>query len=141
VLHASNNSDIDFVFAELAVLGIDGLVIAPDPFFLACSRQLAELSLRYRIPAIFEYREFAAYGGLASYAGNPMEGYRLIGLYVARILRGEKPADLPVQQYAKIELIVNLKTASFLGIDVPLSILFRADEVIENEPMLSEAPK
>jgi putative ABC transport system substrate-binding protein len=141
VLHASNNRDIDLVFAELAVLGIGGLVIAPDPFFLACSRQLAELTLRYRIPAIFEYREFVTYGGLASYAGNPMEGYRLIGLYAARILRGEKPENLPIQQYAKIELIVNLRTASFLEIDVPPSILFRADEVIENELSLAGAPK
>jgi putative ABC transport system substrate-binding protein len=85
----------------------------------------------HRIPAIFQYREFVAAGGLASYAGNPTEGYRLIGLYIARILKGERPADLPVQQYAKIELIINLGTARALGVDVPTSILLRADEVIE----------
>jgi putative ABC transport system substrate-binding protein len=87
--------------------------------------------MTHRIPTIYQYREFAAAGGLASYAGNPTEGYRLIGLYIARILKGEKAADLPIQQYAKIELIINLRTARALGLAVPLSILVRADEVIE----------
>src|SRR6516162_7145930 len=86
---------------ELAALGVGGLVIAPDPFFLARSARLGQLSLAHRIPAIFQYREFVAAGGVGSYAGNPTETYRAIGLYTARILKGEKPADLPVQQYAK----------------------------------------
>jgi putative ABC transport system substrate-binding protein len=108
VLHAGSDRDLDAAFAELASLRAAGLVIAPDPFFLARSARLAELALAHRMPAIFQYREFTAAGGLASYAGNPTESYRLIGLYTARILKGEKPADLPVQQYAKIELIINL---------------------------------
>ena len=96
---------------ELDAVGAAGVVIAPDPFFIGRSARLAELALAHRTPAIFQYREFVAAGGLASYAGNPMEGYRLIGLYTARILRGENPADLPVRQYGKIELIINFKTA------------------------------
>ena len=130
VLKASSDRDLDLAF-RLAAFDADGLVIAPDPFLLAHSTRLAELAMTHRIPTIYQYREFAAAGGLASYAGNPTEGYRLIGLYIARILKGEKPADLPIQQYAKIELIINLRTARALGLTVPLSILVRADEVIE----------
>jgi putative tryptophan/tyrosine transport system substrate-binding protein len=132
VLKASSDRDLDLAFRELVDLGTGGLVIAPDPFVLGRSARLAELALAYRIPAIFQYREFAAAGGLASYAGSPTESYRLIGLYTARILKGEKPADLPVQQYTKIEMIINLKTAKALGLAVPPSILLLADEVIED---------
>jgi putative ABC transport system substrate-binding protein len=131
VLQASSDRDLDLAFGQLVPLGAGGLVIAPDPFFLARSTRLAELALARGIPAIFEYREFAAAGGLASYAGSQTESYRLIGLYTARLLKGEKPADLPVQQYDKLELIINLKTAKTLGLTVPQPLLFRADEVIE----------
>jgi ABC-type uncharacterized transport system substrate-binding protein len=131
VLKASSDRDLDLAFGELDSVGAAGLVIAPDPFFIGRSARLAQLALSHRTPAIFQYREFAAAGGLASYAGNPMEGYRLIGLYTARILRGENPADLPVRQYAKIELIINLNTARALGLTIPRHLLVTADEVIE----------
>ena len=131
VLNASSDRDLDLAFRELDAFGAAGLVIAPDPFFIGRSARLAALALAHRTPAIFQYREFAAAGGLASYAGNPMESYRLIGRYTARILKGEKPGDLPVQQYAKIELIINLKTAKALGLTVSLPLLGLADEVIE----------
>src|SRR5205823_9873242 len=121
--------DLDFASGELEALGAAGLVIAPDPFFIGRSARLAELALAHRTPAIFQYREFAAAGGLVSYAGNPMESYRLIGLYTARILRGENPADLPVQQYAKIELIINLRTARALGLTIPRHLLMRCRSV------------
>jgi putative ABC transport system substrate-binding protein len=131
ILKASSDRDLDFAFGELDALGAASLVIAPDPFFVSRSARLAELAVAHRTPAIFEYREFAAAGGLASYAGNPMESYRLIGRYVALILKGERPADLPVQQYTKLELIINLKTAKALGLSVSLPLLTFADEVIE----------
>jgi putative ABC transport system substrate-binding protein len=131
VLKAGSDRDLDLAFGELDTLGVAGLVIAPDPFFIGRSARLAELALAHHTPAIFEYREFVAAGGLASYAGNPMESYRLIGRYTARILEGENPGDLPVQQYARIELIINLKTAMALGLTVPRSLLILANEVIE----------
>jgi putative ABC transport system substrate-binding protein len=131
VLRARSDRDLDLAFAQLDELGAGGLVIAPDPFFIGRAARLGELALAHRIPAIFQYREFAAAGGLASYAGNPTQSYQLIGLYVARILKGEKPADLPIQQYATIELIINLKTARALGLTVSLPLLGLADEVIE----------
>jgi putative ABC transport system substrate-binding protein len=131
VLRASSDRDLDLACGELDAVGAAGLVIAPDPFFIGRSARLAKLALAHRTPAIFEYREFVVAGGLASYAGNPMESYRLIGRYTARILKGEKPGDLPVQQYAKIELILNLKTARALGLTIPIPLLTFADEVIE----------
>jgi putative ABC transport system substrate-binding protein len=131
ILQARSDRDLGLTFGELDALGVGGLVIAPDPFFIGRSAQLAELALAHRIPAIFQYRQFVAAGGLASYAGNPTQSYQLIGLYTARILKGEKPADLPVQQYTKIELIINLRTAKALGITVPITLLGRTDEVIE----------
>jgi putative tryptophan/tyrosine transport system substrate-binding protein len=131
VLHASTEGDIDAAFATLAQLAVEGLVIGPDNFFNTRTQQLAALALRYRVPAIFNDRAFAAAGGLIGYGASITEQYRLSGLYVGRIIAGERPADLPVQQSTKVELVVNLNTAKALGITIPLSILGRADEVIE----------
>jgi len=100
-------------------------------FFNSRTAQLGALSLHHRVPALFTYRRFAAAGGLLAYGANETETFRLVGFYAAKILRGEKPADLPIQRSTKIELIINLKTAKTLGITVPLSLLGRADEVIE----------
>ncbi len=131
VLEASSESDFDNVFAALAQTGAAGLVIGTDGFLIGRSDKLAALTLRHRVPAIFQYRVFAAAGGLMSYGSNYADTYFQVGLYTGRLLKGEKPAELPVQQSTKVELIVNLKTAKALGISVPLSLLGRADEVIE----------
>ena len=131
VLHASTMRDFDAVFAALARLQAGGLVIGSDPFFNSQSAQLAALAIRHAVPAIYQYREFAAAGGLMSYGGSLTDMYHQVGVYTGRILKGDKPADLPVQQSTKVELILNLKTAKSLGITVPLSLLGRADEVIE----------
>jgi putative ABC transport system substrate-binding protein len=130
-LGATNDSEIDAALATLPKLGVGALVIETRPAFTSRMEQLASLALRYRVPAIYQFREFPAAGGLVSYGGNLAEGYHLAGIYVGRILKGEKPADLPVQQVTKIELVINLKTAKALGITVPESLLARADEVIE----------
>jgi putative tryptophan/tyrosine transport system substrate-binding protein len=131
VLHASTERDFDTVFATLLQLGAGGLVLGNDTFFSTRSEQLAALALRHAVPAIFQYRQFVEAGGLMSYGGNLTGNYRLTGVYTGRILKGEKPADLPVQQSTKVELIINLKTAKALGITLPISLLGRADEVIE----------
>jgi putative ABC transport system substrate-binding protein len=131
VLRASTIGELDAAFANLAQLRAGGLVIGPDAFFSARSEQLAALALRHAVPAIFEFREFAAAGGLMSYGSSLTERSHLVGRYTGRILKGEKPADLPVQQDTKIELTLNLKTAKALGLTVPLPLLGRADEVIE----------
>jgi putative ABC transport system substrate-binding protein len=131
VLRASTEADIDSVFATLTQFGIEALVIGPDNFFNTRSQQLATLALRYRVPAIFNDQPFAAAGGLMSYGASITDQYRLTGLYAGRILKGEKPADLPVQQSTKVELVINLKTAQALGIRMPPTLLARAAEVIE----------
>lgn len=131
VLHAANDRDFDAVFATLAQLRADALIIGGDPFFTSRSRQLGELTLARRVPAIYEFHEFAAAGGLISYGTSLADAYRQVGTYTGRILKGEKPSDLPVQQATKVELILNLKTAKAFDIAVPNSLLGRADEIIE----------
>jgi putative tryptophan/tyrosine transport system substrate-binding protein len=131
VLNASTEREFDPAFATLTHVQAGGLVIATDGLFLAHGEQLGAYVLRHRMPAIFAYHEFAAAGGLMSYGGSLTDQYRLLGAYAGRILKGESPADLPVQQVTKIELIISLKTAKALGLEVPPTLLARADEVIE----------
>jgi putative ABC transport system substrate-binding protein len=131
VLDASTEREIEDAFANLKQMRVGALAIGTDGFFVSRSEQLAALANRYAMPAIFQYREFAAAGGLMSYGGSVPDSYRLSGVYTGRILKGEKPADLPIQQATKVELIVNLKTAKTLGLTVPMSLLTRADELIE----------
>ena len=129
VLRASTERDFETAFASLAQLQVGGLVIGTNTFFNSRNEQLAVLALRHGVTAIHQFREFAAAGGLMSYGGNTTEFHRLAGVYAGRILGGEKPADLPVQQSTKVELVVNLKSAKALGIIVPATLLARADEV------------
>jgi putative ABC transport system substrate-binding protein len=131
IVHASNDHDFDAVFERLIQLGVGALVICPDTLFTFHSEQLAKLTVRHEMPAIYEFREFAAAGGLMSYGSSEPEYYRVVGAYAGRVLKGDKPADLPVQQSTKVELFLNLKTAKALGITVPLPLSGRADEVIE----------
>jgi putative ABC transport system substrate-binding protein len=131
VLNASTERDFNEVFATFRQLRAGGLVIEADPFFISRNDLLAELTVRHAVPAIFQFREFAAAGGLMSYGGSLPESYRLTGVYTGRILKGEKPADLPVQQATKVDLVINLKAAKTLGLTVPLPLIGRADEVIE----------
>ena len=112
-------------------LHVDALVIAPDNLFTAHSERLAELTVRNALPAVYQFRRFVAAGGLMSYGSNESEYFRLVGAYAGKILRGNKPADLPVQQSTKLELMINLKTAKALGLTIPLPLLGRADETIE----------
>jgi putative tryptophan/tyrosine transport system substrate-binding protein len=130
LLGASTESEIDAVFARLGAMRA-ALVIAPDPFFISQVERFAGLAARYKVPVNFEHREFAAHGGLMSYGGDYAEAYRLAGVYTGRILKGDKPADLPVQQSTRVELIINMKTANALGLTVPTSLLVLANEVIE----------
>jgi putative tryptophan/tyrosine transport system substrate-binding protein len=131
VLRASSQDDFDAVFEEMTKLQIGALAIAPDNLFTAHSEQLAELAVHHALPAVYEFRRFVAAGGLMSYGSSEFEYYRLVGTYAGRVLKGDKPADLPVQQSTVVQLMINLKTAKTLGVTVPLPLLGRADEVIE----------
>jgi putative ABC transport system substrate-binding protein len=131
VLQVSTERDFDAAFANLIQLRADGLVIGPQALFSTRSEQLAKLALHHAVPTIFQFHPFTAAGGLMSYGSSDTDAYRLAGIYTGRILKGEKPADLPVQQSVKVELIINLKTAKALGLTVPISLLGRSDEVIE----------
>ena len=131
VLNASTERDFETVFAHVVELKAAALIIGPSTFFVGRGEQLATLAIRYKVPTIYQYRPFAVAGGLMSYGSDETEYYHLVGVFTGRILKGENPAQLPVEQSTKVELIINLKTAKALGIDVPLSLLGRADEVIE----------
>jgi len=131
ILHANTERDIDKAFAALSQLRAGALIIGTDVFFNSQSKKLAALSVRNAVPAIYQYRPFVAAGGLLSYGADETEYYHLVGVYAGKILKGEKPGDLPVQRSTKVELLINLKTAKALGLTVPLPLLGRADEVIE----------
>src|SRR5215831_6756614 len=131
VLNASTERDFDGVFAKVIQLRAGGLVIGADPFFTTRQEQLAALALRHAVPTVYQNRGFVAAGGLASYGGGTTDAYHLAGVYAARILKGEKPGELPVQQTTRVELFLNLKTARRFGLTVPTALLVRADEVIE----------
>jgi putative ABC transport system substrate-binding protein len=131
ILHASTEGDFDKVFATLLQLRPKGLVVASDTFFATHSEQLAALTARHALPAIHQSRDFALAGGLMSYGGSFVESHRQAGVYTGRILKGDKPADLPVQQVTKVELLINLKTAKTLGVTFPLALSGRADQIIE----------
>jgi putative ABC transport system substrate-binding protein len=130
-LHATSESDFPTVFESIRQMRAGALLIGPDPFFNTRSAQIAALTISHGVPTIYQYHEFAAAGGLMSYGGSLTDSHRQVGVYTGRILKGEKPANLPVEQITKVELIINLKTAKALGLDVPPTLLARADEVIE----------
>jgi putative tryptophan/tyrosine transport system substrate-binding protein len=131
VVQVSAQRDLDGVFANFSQMTVSALVIGGGAFFNNHTEELAALAFRHSVPAIAQYRQFVNAGGLASYGGSITESYRLAGIYTGRILKGEKPGDLPVQQATKVDLIINLKTAKAFDITVPISLLGRADEVIE----------
>jgi putative ABC transport system substrate-binding protein len=131
VLTASTERDFDAVFAKLAELRAGGLVIGGSAFFTSRSHQLADLAIQHAVPAVYQHRQFVAAGGLMSYGSSITETHRLVGIYAGRILKGEKPTDLAVQQATKVELYINLKTAKALSINMPNTLIGRADEVIE----------
>jgi len=131
ILRASTADELDKAFATLVQVKAGALLIAPDGLFITNATQIAVLAARYGIPASHEFRSFPVAGGLMSYGGSNVDGWRQLGLYAGRILKGEKPADLPILQPTKFELVINLKTARALGITVPPTLLVAADEVIE----------
>ena len=131
ILNASTIREISGAFVKLVATRVDTLLVAADPFFFNRTAQLVVLAARHAIPTVYSRREFAAAGGLMSYGSNVDESYRLLGVYAARILKGEKPGELPIQLPTRFELVINLSTANTLGLDVPATLLARADEVIE----------
>jgi putative ABC transport system substrate-binding protein len=131
VLNASTIRDIDQAFAKLVQMHADALLVATDPFFFARAAQLVVLAARHVIPTVYFRREFTIAGGLMSYGANQTDAYRLLGVYAARILKGEKPGDLPIQLPTKYELVINVSTARVLGVEIPPTLLARADELIE----------
>jgi putative ABC transport system substrate-binding protein len=131
VLNARNAGDFDAVFADIKRLRVDGLVIGVGSVFRGGLKKLADLTIRHAVPAISQYRDFAAAGGLMSYGSDVLDSYRLAGVYVGRVLKGENPAELPVVQATKFEFVINLKAAKALGVGVPPSMQARADEMIE----------
>ena len=131
VLHARMDRELDAAFANPAELQAGGLVIGPDSFFTSRIEQLAALTLRHAVPALYEFSQFAMAGGLMSYGPSLFDSYRLLGIYAGRVLKGAKPADLPVEQSVKFELVINAQTARTLGLEIPPMLLARADEVIE----------
>jgi putative ABC transport system substrate-binding protein len=131
IVNASTETDLNEAFAKLIQLQVGGLVVGTDAFFSGRLEQLAALSVRYAVPSVYQFREFAAVGGLIGYGGSLAEAFRGTGVYSGRILKGDKPGDLPVQQVTKLELYINLKTAKALGLDFPIPLVGRANEVIE----------
>jgi len=131
VLNARSESDFDAVFADIKRLRVDGLVIGAGSIFIAGAKKLADLTIRHAVPAIYLYRDFIVAGGLMIYGPDVLDSYRLTGVYTGRVLKGENPAELPVVQATKFELVINLKTAKALGITVPNTLIGRADELIE----------
>jgi putative tryptophan/tyrosine transport system substrate-binding protein len=131
VLHASSERDLDAVFARMPELRIEGLVVGVDALFNSQSERLAKLAMDHSLPSIHVVRQFVAAGGLASYGGGFLDAYRQVGIYCGRVLKGEKPAELPVQQATKFDLVINLRAVKALGLTVPLPLIARVDEVIE----------
>jgi putative tryptophan/tyrosine transport system substrate-binding protein len=131
ILSASSPSEIESAFENLVGQQVGALVVSGEAFFLTQRNRLVELAAHHAVPTIYAYREFPVAGGLMSYGGDLTEPYQLLGVYTGRILKGEKPADLPVQQATKVDLVINLKTSKTLGLAIPLPLLGRADQVIE----------